>query len=80
LVGTPWPRAGASYDLATGELFVFSRADAVESDNFDFHLHAAAVAAMHVRSVDERTTILIHGLSLRVQPEICMWSGLVRLE
>ncbi|XP_047087699.1 patatin-like protein 3 [Lolium rigidum] len=52
------------YDLATGAPFVFSRADAVESDSFDFRLSdvcaatcAAAGAAAAVRSVDGRTAI-----------------------
>uniref|UniRef100_A0ACD6A784 Uncharacterized protein n=1 Tax=Avena sativa TaxID=4498 RepID=A0ACD6A784_AVESA len=52
------------YDLATGAPFVFSRADAVESDSFDFRLSdvcaatcAAAGAAAPVRSVDGRTAI-----------------------
>uniref|UniRef100_A0ACD5WCR9 Uncharacterized protein n=1 Tax=Avena sativa TaxID=4498 RepID=A0ACD5WCR9_AVESA len=52
------------YDLATGAPFVFSRADAVESDSFDFRLRdvcaatcAAAGAAAPVRSVDGRTAI-----------------------
>uniref|UniRef100_A0ACD5W976 Uncharacterized protein n=1 Tax=Avena sativa TaxID=4498 RepID=A0ACD5W976_AVESA len=50
------------YDLATGAPFVFSRADAVESDSFDFRLRdvcaatcAAAGAAAPVKSVDGRT-------------------------
>ena len=52
------------YDLATGAPFLFSRADAVESDSFDFRLTdvcaatcAAAGAAAAVRSVDGRTAI-----------------------
>lgn len=53
------------YDLATGAPFVFSRADAVESDSFDFRLVdvcAATCAAggrspAAVRSVDGRTAI-----------------------
>uniref|UniRef100_A0ACD5WBM7 Uncharacterized protein n=1 Tax=Avena sativa TaxID=4498 RepID=A0ACD5WBM7_AVESA len=52
------------YDLTTGAPFVFSRADAVESDSFDFRLRdvcaatcAAAGAAAAVRSVDKRTAI-----------------------
>ncbi|KAF7074513.1 hypothetical protein CFC21_079370 [Triticum aestivum] len=52
------------YDLATGAPFMFSRADAVESDSFDFRLTdvcaatcAAAGAAAAVRSVDGRTAI-----------------------
>jgi hypothetical protein len=52
------------YDLATGAPFVFSRADAVESDSFDFRLSdvcaatcAAAGAAAAVRSVDGRTAL-----------------------
>uniref|UniRef100_A0ACD5X6I8 Uncharacterized protein n=1 Tax=Avena sativa TaxID=4498 RepID=A0ACD5X6I8_AVESA len=53
------------YDLATGAPFVFSRADAVESDSFDFRLRdvcaatcAAAGVAAPVRSVDGRTAIV----------------------
>ncbi|KAM0905381.1 hypothetical protein ACQ4PT_017420 [Festuca glaucescens] len=41
------------YDLATGAPFVFSRADAVESDNFDFRLsdvYAATCAAAGLSS------------------------------
>ncbi|PAN46002.1 hypothetical protein PAHAL_9G156700 [Panicum hallii] len=52
------------YDLATAAPFVFSRADAVESDTFDFRLRdvcAATCAAggepVAVRSVDGRTAI-----------------------
>ncbi|KQK14014.1 patatin-like protein 3 [Brachypodium distachyon] len=53
------------YDLATGAPFVFSRADAVESDSFDFRLVdvcAATCAAggrspAAVRSLDGRTAI-----------------------
>ncbi|KAK1626636.1 hypothetical protein QYE76_000951 [Lolium multiflorum] len=52
------------YDLATGAPFLFSRADAVESDSFDFRLRdvcaatcAAGHAAAAVRSVDGRTAI-----------------------
>ncbi|RLN38796.1 patatin-like protein 3 [Panicum miliaceum] len=52
------------YDLATAAPFVFSRADAVESDGFDFRLRdvcAATCAAggepVAVRSVDGRTAI-----------------------
>ncbi|XP_047052734.1 patatin-like protein 3 [Lolium rigidum] len=52
------------YDLATGAPFLFSRADAVESDSFDFRLRdvcaatcAAGNTAAAVRSVDGRTAI-----------------------
>ncbi|KAI4988160.1 hypothetical protein ZWY2020_029790 [Hordeum vulgare] len=52
------------YDLATGAPFLFSRADAVESDSFDFRLRdvcaatcAGDSAAAAVRSVDGRTAI-----------------------
>ncbi|KAM0904180.1 hypothetical protein ACQ4PT_018190 [Festuca glaucescens] len=52
------------YDLSTGAPFLFSRADAVESDSFDFRLRdvcaatcAAGNAAAAVRSVDGRTAI-----------------------
>lgn len=52
------------YDLATAAPFMFSRADAVESDSFDFRLSdvcaatcAAGGAAAAVRSVDGRTAI-----------------------
>jgi hypothetical protein len=52
------------YDLATAAPFLFSRADAVESDSFDFRLRdvcaatcAAGNAAAAVRSVDGRTAI-----------------------
>jgi hypothetical protein len=52
------------YDLATAAPFLFSRADAVESDSFDFRLRdvcaatcAAGSAAAAVRSVDGRTAI-----------------------
>ncbi|CAM0948909.1 unnamed protein product [Alopecurus aequalis] len=52
------------YDLSTGAPFLFSRADAVESDSFDFRLRdvcaatcAAGPAAAAVRSVDGRTAI-----------------------
>jgi hypothetical protein len=52
------------YDLATAAPFLFSRADAVESDSFDFRLRdvcaatcAAGSAAVAVRSVDGRTAI-----------------------
>ncbi|CAL4918060.1 unnamed protein product [Urochloa decumbens] len=52
------------YDLATAAPFVFSRADAVESDAFDFRLRdvcaatcAAGGAAVPVRSVDGATAI-----------------------
>ena len=52
------------YDLATAAPFVFSRADAVESDGFDFRLRdvcAATCAAggkpVPVRSVDGRTAV-----------------------
>nr|XP_034586145.1 patatin-like protein 3 isoform X2 [Setaria viridis] len=52
------------YDLATAAPFLFSRADAVESDSFDFHLRdvcaatcAGGAAAAAVRSVDGRTSI-----------------------
>ncbi|KAL6637238.1 hypothetical protein ACP70R_024810 [Stipagrostis hirtigluma subsp. patula] len=52
------------YDLATAAPFMFSRADAVESDSFDFRLRdvcaatcAAGGAAAPVRSVDGATAI-----------------------
>jgi hypothetical protein len=52
------------YDLSTGAPFLFSRADAVESDSFDFRLRdvcaatcAGGPAAAAVRSVDGRTAI-----------------------
>ncbi|KAL6894608.1 hypothetical protein ACP4OV_008706 [Aristida adscensionis] len=52
------------YDLATAAPFVFSRADAVESDSFDFRLRdacaatcAAGVTPAAVRSVDGSTAI-----------------------
>ncbi|XP_066359363.1 patatin-like protein 3 [Miscanthus floridulus] len=53
------------YDLATAAPFLFSRADAVESDSFDFRLRdvcaatcaAGGAAAPAVRSVDGRTAI-----------------------
>ncbi|GJM95165.1 hypothetical protein PR202_ga11873 [Eleusine coracana subsp. coracana] len=52
------------YDLATAAPFLFSRADAVESDSFDFRLRdvcaatcAGGGAAAAVRSVDGRTAI-----------------------
>ncbi|KAL5205937.1 hypothetical protein ABZP36_034146 [Zizania latifolia] len=52
------------YDLATGAPFLFSRADAVESDSFDFHLRdvcaatcAGGATATAIRSVDGRTAI-----------------------
>ncbi|CAD6267002.1 unnamed protein product [Miscanthus lutarioriparius] len=53
------------YDLATAAPFLFSRADAVESDSFDFRLRdvcaatcaAGGTAAPTVRSVDGRTAI-----------------------
>ncbi|CAN6317501.1 unnamed protein product [Urochloa humidicola] len=52
------------YDLATTAPFVFSRADAVESDAFDFRLRdvcaatcAAGAAVAHVSSVDGTTAI-----------------------
>ena len=52
------------YDLATAAPFVFSRADAVESDSFDFRLRdvgaatcAAGGALATVRSVDGATAI-----------------------
>ncbi|KAG2536445.1 patatin-like protein 3 [Panicum virgatum] len=52
------------YDLATAAPFVFSRADAVESDTFDFRLRdvcaatcAAGRAVASVRSVDGLTAI-----------------------
>ncbi|XP_062203505.1 patatin-like protein 3 [Phragmites australis] len=52
------------YDLATSAPFLFSRADAVESDSFDFRLRdvcaatcASGSAAAAVRSVDGRTAI-----------------------
>ncbi|KAM0841177.1 hypothetical protein ACQ4PT_059186 [Festuca glaucescens] len=52
------------YDLSTGAPFLFSRADAVESDSFDFRLRdvcaatcAGGHAAAAVRSVDGRTAI-----------------------
>ncbi|CAD6205934.1 unnamed protein product [Miscanthus lutarioriparius] len=52
------------YDLATAAPFVFSRADAVESDSFDFRLRdvcaatcAAGGALASVRSVDGATAI-----------------------
>ncbi|KAG8049236.1 hypothetical protein GUJ93_ZPchr0009g950 [Zizania palustris] len=52
------------YDLATGAPFLFSRADAVESDGFDFHLRdvcaatcASGTTATAIRSVDGRTAI-----------------------
>ncbi|XP_040385228.1 patatin-like protein 3 [Oryza brachyantha] len=52
------------YDLATAAPFLFSRADAVESDSFDFRLRdvcaatcAGGATATAVRSVDGRTAI-----------------------
>ncbi|KAJ1294426.1 hypothetical protein BS78_01G145500 [Paspalum vaginatum] len=52
------------YDIATAAPFVFSRADAVEADAFDFRLRdvcaatcAASGAVAHVRSVDGLTAI-----------------------
>ncbi|KAJ1266339.1 hypothetical protein BS78_08G143400 [Paspalum vaginatum] len=55
------------YDLATAAPFLFSRADAVESDSFDFRLRDVCAAtcaggrgggaAAEVRSVDGRTAI-----------------------
>ncbi|KAG2630706.1 patatin-like protein 3 [Panicum virgatum] len=52
------------YDLATAAPFLFSRADAVESDSFDFRLRdvcaatcAGGAAAAAVRSMDGRTAI-----------------------
>ncbi|XP_062201801.1 patatin-like protein 3 [Phragmites australis] len=52
------------YDLATAAPFLFSRADAIESDSFDFRLRdvcaatcAVGAAAAAVRSLDGRTAI-----------------------
>ncbi|CAL9775778.1 unnamed protein product [Musa acuminata subsp. burmannicoides] len=55
------------YDLSTGAPFVFSRADAVEADGYDFLMEdvcaatcadaAAGAAAVEMRSVDGRTRI-----------------------
>ncbi|XP_038978214.1 patatin-like protein 3 [Phoenix dactylifera] len=53
------------YDLASGAPFVFSRADAVETDGYDFLMRevcaatcaAAGAAAVEMRSVDGRTRI-----------------------
>ncbi|KAL5223982.1 hypothetical protein ABZP36_010621 [Zizania latifolia] len=52
------------YDLASGAPFLFSRADAVESDSFDFRLRdvcaatcAGGATATAIRSVDGRTAI-----------------------
>ncbi|URE07321.1 hypothetical protein MUK42_19212 [Musa troglodytarum] len=51
------------YDLATGAPIVFSRADAVEADGYDFRMEevcaatCAGPAAAEVRSVDGRTMI-----------------------
>ncbi|OAY82878.1 Patatin-like protein 3 [Ananas comosus] len=56
------------YDLATGAPFLFSRADAVEGEGFDFRLRevcaatcAAAGAAVEMRSVDGRARIAAVG-------------------
>ncbi|KAG6534169.1 patatin-like protein 3 [Zingiber officinale] len=49
------------YDLATGAPFVFSRADAVESDAYDFLIRDVCAAtcadAVELRSVDGRTRV-----------------------
>ncbi|CAD5172281.1 unnamed protein product [Musa acuminata subsp. malaccensis] len=51
------------YDLATGATIVFSRADAVEADGYDFRMEEVCAAtcagptAVEVRSVDGRTMI-----------------------
>ncbi|KQJ85843.1 patatin-like protein 3 [Brachypodium distachyon] len=49
------------YDLSTGAPFLFSRADAMETDSFDFRLRdvcaATCAPAAAVRSIDGRTAI-----------------------
>ncbi|CAD6343853.1 unnamed protein product [Miscanthus lutarioriparius] len=63
--GTPWRRSSCPcYDLATAAPFVFSRADAVESDSLDFRLRDVCAATgadrgalADVRSVDGLTAI-----------------------
>ncbi|RWV92082.1 hypothetical protein BHE74_00012566 [Ensete ventricosum] len=57
------------YDLATGAPFVFSRADAVEADAYDFRIREvcaatcadAGAAAVELRSVDGRTRVAAVG-------------------
>ncbi|XP_010904638.1 patatin-like protein 3 [Elaeis guineensis] len=60
------------YDLATGAPFMFSRADAVESDGYDFRMRevcaatcadptASGAAAVKMKSVDGRTRIVAVG-------------------
>ncbi|XP_009397375.2 patatin-like protein 3 [Musa acuminata AAA Group] len=59
------------YDLATGAPFLFSRADAVEADGFDFRIRevcaatcadpAAGAAPVEMRSADGRTRIAAVG-------------------
>ncbi|XP_008794428.2 patatin-like protein 3 [Phoenix dactylifera] len=60
------------YDLATGAPFMFSRADAVESDGYDFRMRevcvatcadptATGAAAVKMKSVDGRTRIVAVG-------------------
>ncbi|OAY73519.1 Patatin-like protein 3, partial [Ananas comosus] len=63
------------YDLATGAPFLFSRADAVEGEGFDFRLRevcaatcAAAGAAVEMRSVDGRARIAAVGPGWRWDP------------
>lgn len=57
------------YDLATGAPFLFSRADAVEADGYDFRMWEvcaatcadASTAAVDLRSVDGRTRVTAVG-------------------
>lgn len=63
------------YDLNTGAPFVFSRADAVEADGFDFKIRdvCEAVACQgkgnkEVRSVDGETRIRVVDAGLVVNP------------
>ncbi|CAD5179970.1 patatin-like protein 3 [Musa acuminata AAA Group] len=57
------------YDLATGAPFLFSRADAVEADGYDFRVWEvcaatcadAGAAAVELRSVDGRTRVAAAG-------------------
>ncbi|CAL9107023.1 unnamed protein product, partial [Musa textilis] len=57
------------YDLSTGAPFVFSRADAVEADAYDFRIREvcaatcadAGAAAVELRSVDGRTRVAAVG-------------------
>lgn len=63
------------YDLNTGAPFVFSRADAVEADGFDFKIRDVCEAAAcqgrgnkEVRSVDGETRIRVVDAGLAVNP------------